>query len=192
MTFSKFVCLLFLLPLIKNIVHLTALNSRVGEKLDNFKKYWKLFDIFLPCTFHFIRAPEAWLDMHDSFLERCRQLNYCMTIQTNSTLKLGNTTLAKVLQETWREIFVRNVTLAFRKLFSYNHYHEICTVRLAFRNQTGNNYTRAYEQGNGEGWLNLPSRNYIHFIVCKKNNKKPENILGPIIGKLKAPLLKQK
>jgi len=164
-----------------NTSQVPALNSYLEEKLDGFKIYWKIFDIFLPCRAHFTRVPEAWLDMHDSFLKRCRQLNYCVNLQTAYPYPLRRHQFGIALQKIWYNNSVKNITATFWKIFGSHHFHGVCTVRIAFSAQNGTNSMSEEERGDQTDKLILPSKNYILLPITfkERNNSQLIEIFGP-------------
>jgi len=187
---SIFLCWIF----VKNIIHVQAIGSSFDVKQDGFKKHWKLYDIFLPCTIHFTRAPESWLDMHDSFLERCVYVKYCVTLQTAYPYQLRDESFGKVLLETWNITSEVNVTQIFRKVFGPHHFHDVCFVRIAFSSKNSTNTLKEYDRGGWGERLMLPSRNYIIFpIVFERNrdNSPEDTIIAPFLGRSKLLCLNQ-
>jgi len=174
----------FLLWLIfANITHAERRNSNIDKTPDDFEKYWDLFDLFLPCTIHFTRAPESWLDMQNSFLIRCSQLKYCVALQTAYTYRQRDHRFGLILRETWKQKFEKNVTHIFWNLFGSHHFHDVCFVRLAFSTIKSPNTINGWDS-KGQGRM-LPSRNYILFAVNFKNNNdqnQKKYIVSPSLG----------
>jgi len=112
---------IFINPEVKQIVEFYGAN-------DDFSKYWPLFDQFLPCTIHFSRTPDGWLDMHNSFLERCRYLGYCTALQT-SNFEPGCKYSSRLL-EAWNRTDFKDVLSILGSIFQPHKFHQVCTVQL--------------------------------------------------------------
>jgi len=105
-------------------------KSVLPESNDHFKKYWPTLDQFIPCKIYFSRSPNATLEMHDSFLERCRSLGYCTAIQSSYTKPLY--THESVLAQLWNRTDFKHLLSTFWNIFAAHRLHSVCTIQLNF------------------------------------------------------------
>jgi len=105
-------------------------NVELYEENNDFNKYWPLFDQFHSCTIHFSRTLNGWLDMHNSFLERCRYLGYCIALQTSYLQSVSNE--SSILLEAWNQTDFGHLKITFWTMFLPHRFHQVCTVQLNF------------------------------------------------------------
>jgi len=173
---------IFKIPEVKRIVEL-------HKGHDDFSKYWPLFDQFLPCTIHFSRSLDGWLDMYNSFLERCRYLDNCTAFQTNYS-KPGSK-YSSILLEAWNRPEFEDLASTFWTVFLPHRFHQVCTVQLNFSCHD------LVNAGRGDAWLFSsisPYKSYFVLPIDFKIDSKSSflrYIYGPFLGTSKLIFLNQ-
>jgi len=160
-------------PGVKKIVELYKGN-------DDFSKYWPLFDQFVPCTIHFARTPSEWLNMHSSFLERCRYLGYCTVLQTSYFEPVDR--YSSLLLKAWNRTDFEHLSSTFWNIFLPHRFHQVCTVQLNF------GYQNPYNSLNkADPWLFSAVSPYKSYIILPvdfqiNSNSSVLRIYGPTLG----------
>jgi len=161
-----FYCLVTLLlqTLSINIANSTILDNpevqqivKQFESNNDFSKYWPLFDQFLSCTIHFTRTLNGYMGMHNSFLERCRYLGYCTTLQMCYFKPVS--TLESVLLKAWNRTDLEQVSSTLFNIFLSHRFHQVCTVQLNF------SYHDLVNAGRGDAWLFSSISQYKSYFV---------------------------
>jgi len=146
---------------------------------DDFSKYWPLFDQFLPCTIHFSRTLNGWLDMQNSFLDRCRYHGYCTALHTSYFKPVSR--IRSVLFKVWNQTNDKHFSNIFWSIFLPHRFHKVCTVQLSF------SYSYQLYGNEGDSFLFSRASPYKSYIILpidfKINLKSPFfRISGPYLG----------
>jgi len=140
-----------------NTANLAAIENELPQAHDYFQKYWPILEQFLLCTIYFSRSPNASLELHDSFLERCKNLGYCTAIQSSHTKPIP-VTRQSVLEKLWNQTDFEHLSSTFWNIFAAHRYHSVCTIQLNF------SYYDLVET-KGDQWLFSAVSPYNNYII---------------------------